>query len=331
MKRKAIIIVSAVLIVLLAMSCRNSVEESRTRLCIHIEQESSKTIMPSETLMETRKYSVSGTGPDGASFGPLLSTDSELSVTDLVPGIWTITAKALNAENNELASGSGRYNISAGANEATIVLDTIAGNGTLELGFRWNDDISDDNQIRISITIEASDGTVVSRNRDVFTSDGQASVVLALKAGCHVLSVQVSDSHGKLGVGATDAVRIVSNTRSTGVVELQASKPVIHSGTAIAIENAIGNPMNFYIDYYPKSPSKGQKVTLKACSSSLPEDIDAEDLSFQWYKDGVILRNADGFNYAVTAEQGVHRYDVIVNSRKEGTMCGASLTLSIPY
>lgn len=331
MKRKAIIIVSAVLIVLLAMSCRNSVEESRTRLCIHIEQESSKTIMPSETLMETRKYSVSGTGPDGASFGPLLSTDSELSVTDLVPGIWTITAKALNAENNELASGSGRYNISAGANEATIVLDTIAGNGTLELGFRWNDDISDDNQLRISITIEASDGTVVSRNRDVLTSDGQASVVLALKAGCHVLSVQVSDSHGKLGVGATDAVRIVSNTRSTGVVELQASKPVIHSGTAIAIENAIGNPMNFYIDYYPKSPSKGQKVTLKACSSSLPEDIEAEDLSFQWYKDGVILRNADGFNYAVTAEQGVHRYDVIVNSRKEGTMCGASLTLSIPY
>ena len=331
MKRKAIIIVSAVLIVLLAMSCRNSVEESRTRLCIHIEQESSKTIMPSETLMETRKYSVSGTGPDGASFGPLLSTDSELSVTDLVPGIWTITAKALNAENNELASGSGRYNISAGANEATIVLDTIAGNGTLELGFRWNDDISDDNQLRISITIEASDGTVVSRNRDVLTSDGQASVVLALKAGCHVLSVQVSDSHGKLGVGATDAVRIVSNTRSSGVVELQASKPVIHSGTAIAIENAIGNPMNFYIDYYPKSPSKGQKVTLKACSSSLPEDIEAEDLSFQWYKDGVILRNADGFNYAVTAEQGVHRYDVIVNSRKEGTMCGASLTLSIPY
>ena len=331
MKRKAIIIVSAVLIVLLAMSCRNSVEESRTHLSIHIEQESSRTIMPSQTLMEIRKYSVSGTGPDGSSFGPLLSTDSNLSVTDLIPGLWNITAKALNAENNELASGSGRYNISAGANEATIVLDTIAGNGTLELGFRWNDDISDDNQIRISITIEASDGTVVSRNRDVLTSDGQASVVLALKAGCHVLSVQVSDSHGKLGVGATDAVRIVSNTRSTGVVELQASKPVIHSGTAIAIENAIGNPMNFYIDYYPKSPSKGQKVTLKACSSSLPEDIDAEDLSFQWYKDGVILRNADGFNYAVTAEQGVHRYDVIVNSRKEGTMCGASLTLSIPY
>ena len=331
MKRKAIIIASAVLIVLLAMSCRNSVEESRTRLCIHIEQESSKTIMPSETLMETRKYSVSGTGPDGASFGPLLSTDSELSVTDLVPGIWTITAKALNAENNELASGSGRCNISAGANEATIVLDTIAGNGTLELCFRWNDDISDDDQFRISIVIEASDGTMVSRNRDVLTSEGQTSVVLALKAGCHVLSVQVSDSHGKLGVGATDAVRIVSNTRSTGVVELQTSKPVIHSGTTISIENEVGNPMNFYIDYYPKSPSKGQKVTLRACSSSLPDDIDAEDLSFQWYKDGVLLQNADGFNYVIKAEQGVHRYDVIVNSRKEGTMCGASLTLSIPY
>ena len=331
MKRKALILVLAIMVILLAMSCRNSVEGGRTRLSIHIEQDSSRTIMPSQTLMETRKYSVSGTGPDGSSFGPLLSTDSELSVTDLVPGIWTITAKALNAENNELASGSSQCNISSGANEATIVLDTIAGNGTLELDFRWNDDISDDEQLRISISIESSDGTVIARNRDVITSLGQDSVVLTLNAGCHVLSVQVSDSHGKLGVGATDAVRIVSNTRSSGVVELQTSKPVIHSGTTISIENAIGNPMNFYIDYYPKSPSKGQKVTLKACSSSIPDDIDAEDLSFQWYKDGVLLRNADGFNYAITAEQGVHRYDVIVNSRKEGTMCGASLTLSIPY
>ena len=331
MKRKALILVLAIMVILLAMSCRNSVEGGRTRLSIHIEQDSSRTIMPSQTLMETRKYSVSGTGPDGSSFGPLLSTDSELSVSDLVPGIWTITAKALNAENNELASGSSQCNISSGANEATIVLDTIAGNGTLELDFRWNDDISDDEQLRISISIESSDGTVIARNRDVITSLGQDSVVLTLNAGCHVLSVQVSDSHGKLGVGATDAVRIVSNTRSSGVVELQTSKPVIHSGTTISIENAIGNPMNFYIDYYPKSPSKGQKVTLKACSSSIPDDIDAEDLSFQWYKDGVLLRNADGFNYAITAEQGVHRYDVIVNSRKEGTMCGASLTLSIPY
>ena len=331
MKRKAFFIVFATLIFLLTMSCRNSVEGGRTRLSIHIEQDSSRTIMPSQTLMETRKFSVSGNGPDGSSFGPLLSTDSELSVSDLVPGIWTITAKALNAENNELASGNSQCSISAGANEATIVLDTIAGNGTLELDFRWNDDISDDEQLRISISIESSDGTVIARNRDVITSLGQDSVVLTLNAGCHVLSVQVSDSHGKLGVGATDAVRIVSNTRSSGVVELQTSKPVIHSGTTISIENAIGNPMNFYIDYYPKSPSKGQKVTLKACSSSIPDDIDAEDLSFQWYKDGVLLRNADGFNYAITAEQGVHRYDVIVNSRKEGTMCGASLTLSIPY
>ena len=331
MKRKALIIVLSTLILLLALSCSNSVEGGRTHLSIHIEQESSKTIMPSQTLMEIRRYSVSGTGPDSSSFGPLLSTDSELSVTDLAPGIWTITAEALNAENNELASGSGRCNITAGINEATIVLDTISGNGTLELDFRWNDDISEDEQLRISITIESGDGTIISRNRDVSKSEYQTSVVLALKAGCHVLSVQVSDSHGQLGVGATDAVRIVSNTRSTGVVELKASNPVIHSGTVVFIENAIGNPMSFYIDYYPKSPLKGQRITLKACCSSITDDIDSEDLSFQWYKDGVLQRNADGVNYAFSAEQGVHRYDVIVNSRKEGTMCGASLSLSIPY
>ena len=331
MKRKLFLIAVAVLVLTSALSCRNSGDEIRTRLEIHIEQESSRTIMPSPTLMETRKYSVTGTGPDNASFGPLLSADSELSVTDLIPGVWTITAKALNAENNELASGSARCEITSGTNRATIVLDTITGTGTLELVFRWNRDITDDEQIRISISLEDSDGYMVSRSKDALTSELQTSVVVPLDAGCHVLSVQVSDSHGNLGVGATDAVRIVSNTRSTGVVELQGSKPVIHSGTGIVLENAVGKPMNFFIDYYPKSPSKGQRVTLKACYSSLPDDIDADDLTLQWYRDGVLQPAADGFNYTIISEQGVHRYDVIVRSHKVGTMCGASLTLSIPY
>ena len=331
MKRRLFVLAVAVLVLAFSLSCRNSGDEVRTRLEIHIEQDSSRTIMPSQTLMETRKYSVSGTGPDNVSFGPLLSTDSELSVTDLVPGTWTITAKALNAENNELASGSGRCEISSGTNRATVVLDTITGTGTLELNFKWNRDISDDDRIRINISLEDNEGNVVSRNKDVMTSELQTSVVVSLDAGSHVLGVQVSDSRGNLGVGATDAVRIVSNTRSTGIVELQSSRPVIHSGTEIVLENAVGKPMNFYIDYYPKSPNNGQKVTLRACYTSLPDDIDAEDLTFQWYRDGVLQPSADGFNYTITAEQGVHRYDVIVRSRKEGTMCGASLTLSIPY
>ena len=331
MKRKLSLALLAVLTLVLAFSCKNSVEAGRTRLELHIEQEISRTIMPSQTLMETKKYSVSGTGPSGASFGPILTTDSELSVSDLVPGVWTITAKALNAENNELAAGSVDCTISAGTNKATIVLDSITGSGTLELNFTWDEDICDEQKMRISIDLEDSDGNIITRNKDVFTSECQASIILTLDAGCHVLSVQVKDSKGNLGIGATDAVRIVSNTRSTGLVELQASKPVIHSGTSISFENAVGKPMNFYIDYYPKSPSKGQRVTLKACYFSLPDDIDPEDLNFQWYKDGVLQEAADGFNYAITAENGVHRYDVIVRSRKEGTMCGASLTLSIPY
>ena len=331
MKRKLTLALFVALTLVLAFSCKNSAEAGRTRLELRIEQEISRTIMPSQTLMETKKYSVSGAGPSGTSFGPILTTDSELSVSDLVPGTWTITAKALNAENNELATGSGQCTISAGTNKATIVLDTITGSGTLELNFSWDEDICDEQKMRISIDLEDSEGNVISRNKDVYTSECQASIILSLNAGCHVLSIQVKDSKGNLGVGATDAVRIVSNTRSTGTVELQSSKPVVHSGTSISFENAVGKPMNFYIDYYPKSPSRGQKVTLKASYFSLPDDIDPEDLNFQWYKDGVLQEAADGFNYAITAESGVHRYDVIVRSRKVGTMCGASLSLSIPY
>ena len=133
------IVILAVLCALLsAVSCRNSMDGEGTSLSLRIEDgEGSRTIMPSQTLMDVQKYSVTGSGPMGAVFGPLLTTDSELSIKDLAVGKWTITAKALNAQNNELAHGEGTFSISKGENEATIVLDTITGPGTLQLNFKW--------------------------------------------------------------------------------------------------------------------------------------------------------------------------------------------------
>ena len=327
----ASVFLSAVL--LAAVSCSGPGDVSRTRLEISIETgDGSRTIMPSEALMEVRKYSVSGTGPSGASFGPLFSSESLLSVQDLAVGTWTVTARALNAENNELASGSAVLNLERGENRATVVLDEITGNGTLQLDFSWNEDISDDEFIRIQTSVEDSGGNRTTKTKEVLLSDGTTSLVLNLEAGSYILSVQVLDSSGSIGVGATDAVRIVSNTRSRGEVVLRTANPVSsqRAGTEITLRNEVGSPMSFYIDYYPKNPGKGKTMTLVATTSVLPEGVRPSDLVFSWYKDGVHQYTGASYTYSMVSESGVHRYDVIVRSNMEGTMCGASLVLNIP-
>ena len=319
---------------ILAVSCDTDEDLTQTRLEIRIEQDDgSRTIMPSQTLMEISKYSVSGNGPDGATFGPFLSSENTLSIQNLAYGNWEISAKALNVENNEIASGTGSVEISQGDNSAVVVLDQMSGTGTLQLDFSWDSGICKEIMMKLSITLEDSKGEMITKTRDVFTSDCNTSVVMKAPAGSHILNVKVMDSNGFIGIGATDAVRIVSNTRSTGNVRLETYKPNPSSGngTEISIQNNIGFPMSFYIDYSPKNPVKGRSVTLTACYDSLPAGVRAEDLIYQWYKDGEVRQLDMKGSFTIKAESGLHRYDVIVRSPVDGTMCGASLSLSIPY
>ena len=318
---------------IIAISCNADDGSVQTRLQIRIEEhEASRTIMPAQTLMEIAKYSVSGTGPDGASFGPVLSSENTMSIQDLVAGTWEISAEALNVENNEIASGSGTFEISQGDNSAVVVLDQMEGAGSLQLDFTWDSSICNESMMRISITLDDSKGGVITKTRDVPTSDCGTSVVMNAPAGSHILSVKVLDSRGFTGIGATDAVRIVSNTRSAGSVRLETYRPQPSgSGTEVSLQNNIGFPMSFYIDYSPKNPVRGRSVTLRACYDSLPAGVNAKDLIFQWYKDGEVRQMDKTGTFTVTAESGLHRYDVIVRSPVEGTMCGATLSLSIPY
>ena len=318
---------------IIAISCNADEGSVQTRLQIRIEEDgASRTIMPAQTLMEIAKYSVSGTGPDGASFGPVLSSENTMSIQDLVAGTWEISAKALNVENNEIASGSGTFEISQGDNSAVVVLDRMEGAGSLQLDFTWDSSICSESMMRISITLDDSKGGVITKTRDVPTSDCSTSVVMNAPAGSHILSVKVLDSRGFIGIGATDAVRIVSNTRSAGSVRLETYRPQPSgSGTEVSLQNNIGFPMSFYIDYSPKNPVRGRSVTLLACYDSLPAGINVKDLIFQWYKDGEVRQLDKTGSFTITAESGLHRYDVIVRSPVEGTMCGATLSLSIPY
>ncbi len=323
-----ILLAILVLALSLFVSCEESSNEAGANLSIVLDDGAkTRTIMPSSTLMEIRKYSVSGSGPSGQTFGPLISTSSEISVSEILPGSWTLQAQALNAENNEISSGSGTFDIRRGPNNVTIALDTITGSGSLQLDLNWAADISDYENITLTVVVKDMVGNqIATDSKVVATSAGSTSMVLNLPAGCHVMSVRMSDEEGSLDAGATDAVRILSNTRSTGSVQLQSSK--YNALMSITLENRVGSPMSFYIDYSPKNAEVGEFITLSALYDALPAGVSASDLSYQWYKDGVLCKTGGNGTYTVTVQAGLHRYDVIVGSNMAGTLCGASLVLN---
>jgi len=328
-----LVVVAAIVMMVLANSCKDP-DAAVGSLELRLEDEVSRTIMPSATLMEIAKYSVSGTGPGGASFGPVLSTESTVSIRNLVVGKWTLTAKALNIQNSEISSGTADVEVSRGENTATIVLDTMAGNGSMELNFSWNKDISTDQNMNLLISIQNADGSISMFNHSVRVADGYFSLVRNLSAGCYILSVQVMDSRGSLGIGATDAVRIIANTRSYGDIELVSggSGDVTAGGNVqVTLRNDIGNPLPFYIDYSPKNAEKGASVTLRARCDCLPEGTGDADYLYQWYCNGKQIRSGKKAVITVEAVAGNTRYDVIVGSILDGTLCGATLSLNVPY
>ena len=220
--------------------------------------------------------------------------------------------------------------IGRGQNSVTLALDTIEGTGTLRLDLSWDDDITLRDSVRIDVSIKDIDGNeILATSRTASTSSQELSILLSLAAGSHILTVRAFDEDGSLDIGATDAVRIVAGTTSSGSVHLKPSNPNPACDVSIGIANNVGVPMPFYIDYLPKNVSSGQTVTLRALHDTLDSSITESSLHYSWYMDGVQLSVSDSFSCNVQAQVGLHRYDVIVVSNMEGTMYGASLLLNV--
>lgn len=316
------------LCLVLLISCKQEPMQQKASLVVKVQNEISgeegvKTIMPKLDLMEVSRYSVEGVGPSGASFSPVYENGSEISVSELTPGEWTITARAYNADGKELAMGSTACVLTRGKNDVTVLLDTIPGTGTAQISFSWDDTISSCSTIKITTIFETDSGAQIKNEKEVNTVEKKAIITQSLAAGSYVVKVQVSDNTGSIGVGAAEALRIVDKTQSIGVI------PLVSSGSAItvSIDNKVASPMQTYLEYTPKGVSLGERITLTVQFNNLPSYVSSSDLRYQWYRDGKLMKIGSS-TYTIEAEKGVHRYDVIVTNTRKGSTSSASVTFN---
>ena len=234
--KKVLFTMLALVMVLLFVSCEHELTSHKASLIVNL--------VPKQSLPQLARYSVEGTGPEGASFSPVYGGTGQISVSELTPGSWTLTARGYNSQGQELARGISSSTLVSGENSVVVTLDAETGTEGL----------------------------------DLFQDEEESA----------------------------------------------STEPSM----TLAIDNKMANPMQVYLDYTPKAPVAGQKITLTAKLQQLPSYVKNTDLKYQWYKDGVLMQ-VGNTSFTHTLEKGLHRYDVIVTNGLKGATSSATVTFNL--
>ena len=234
--KKVLFAMLALVMVLLFVSCEHELTPHKANLIV--------TLVPKQNSQKITRYCVEGSGPEGASFSPVYGGTAQISVSELTPGSWTLTARGYNSQGQELARGIASSTLVSGENNVVVTLDAETG----------------------------------AEGLDLFQDDEESA----------------------------------------------STEPSM----TLAIDNKMANPMQVYLDYTPKAPVAGQKITLTAKLHQLPSYVKNSDLKYQWYKDGVLMQ-VGNTSFTHTLEKGLHRYDVIVTNGLKGATSSATVTFNL--
>ncbi len=316
-------------VVLLATGCKEDVHTETTdlRLLLTTEQFSSeRSLIPDSQKMVITDYHLSGTGPNGQTF-TVDSVERAVAIGNLIIGRWSIEATGYNAEGTPLVSGTITTLLSKVTSTATLHLTDLVGTGTLETLITWDPaQVAED----VSLQVVLLDQQGVALDLDVpVLNKGVGEVLLesSLRSGSYLLQLRLF-SQDMLVSGATEAVRILSNTTSDGTVHMIIGD--LSTNFKITVINDTMLPITGTITSTPASPSAGEQVTLSYTPTNLPEGILVDDLEIDWYCEGTISQEQSD-TYTSIPDAGTHRYDVVVRHEKLGSLGNTTLLVTMPY
>ncbi len=288
----------------------------------------SRAINPSDAQMQVARYRISGTGPAGESFSAMTSDTGIFELEGLLQGRWTITAEALNTENLVLASGRNTVFLSSATHEASIVLDTLPGTGTLKATFSWNvQQVTDDVQLQL-VLVDQHGAQVTLPAATIDRTQGTATLSKELPAGSYTLHARLMTQDVAVS-GAVESVRIIDATTSAGTVELVIGDR--GNGFVVTVVNDTSKPLQGTITCSPKNPTAHGSVILTFVPQGLPEGIKEADLQAQWYCEGALLEGETQLSYQCTPRPGTHRYDIVISHSKLGSVGSTKIMVEMPF
>ena len=285
---------------------------------------SARSLTPELELMEIDSFHISGTGPKGQTFS--IDSDQQLvAIGNLSIGSWYIEAEALNLKGETLVRGTLTTLLSKVTSSATLNLDTLVGFGSVDATVTWDpDQVADDVYLEVTL-LDQRGSTIEYTVPPLQTETGFVVLNKELESGSYLLQLRLF-SQDVVVSGATLAVRIVNGETSTDTIEMIIGD--LSTTFEILLINDTMLPIEGSISASPVAPKRGDEVTLLYTPTNLPQDIDEKDLDINWYCEGSLVQSQSN-SFTSIPEAGTHRYDVIVNHEKLGSLGSTTLLLSM--
>jgi formylglycine-generating enzyme required for sulfatase activity len=273
-----------------------------------------KTLIPGIS-MDVTTYTVTGTGPNGATFTANL-TGTSVTQNNLAFGSWTIAVNALNAGGTLIGTGSTTATVNTGqTTSASVTVTPITGTGTLSLTVNWPAAQVQTPSITASLTPAL--GTAQSL---AFTVSGANATYsnTALGNGYYTLAFTVNDN-GIAEAGVVEVVRIVAGQTTSGTYTF-ANVNQAGGGITVNITANMQNPLDVAIAGASATLNVGSTQSLTASVSNYSGNV-----SYVWYVNGVSQATGSTYSFGSGLSAGYYRIDVVAFTA-DGTRAGSATT-----
>ncbi len=302
------------------ISCKAEPETATLRVEMDSER---RTLKPDEKEMNIYGYKVITVSPDGKESDPYYTYYSYINIDGLNVGKWKIKVYGFNFNRRDISYGEGEISLIAGKNNLTVALETLVGEGNLDLKIKWNSEtIKNVKTIHTMFKSQSGKEIVLSPSTP---TGGESSIVYTnLPSGSYTLQISLLDQNGTKLCGLTEAIRITngittngeiifsSNTDTTGSAEVK-----ISDKTSLPVEVKINGVESLL------EANKAFSVNISIPTNS---KISLESLNTIWYLDGIEVGRGNEFTFTNGVTEGLHRLDVLTSTGENGSVGSSSIS-----
>lgn len=271
-----------------------------------------RTIQPSIS-MDVTSYTISGKGPNSATFTQQQSGSTTTYTTSLAPGSWTIQVDAYNSSNTKIGTGQGTATISEGqTTNLSVTVTPLAGSGTLAITLDWSSGMYTTPSVVGSLTPQGS-STATAIPFTVGSTSATYSGTLA--AGYYTLTITLSDG-STTKWSDVEAVRIIAGQTSS------ATYAMTTGSLGLTITTNMENPITITLAGNAASLNRNSNMTVTATCSDTPD-------SYQWYMNGAAVSGATSSSITIGSALSVGSYTLDLMVTKGVTLSSAGFSFSV--
>ncbi len=319
MKKSTIFKIGLLLLLLLSLlGCAEEKGVAILRLRMSPLPENGRTLYPEGQGLTITGYTVSGEGPNDSKFS--VSTNSSLvEINGLTVGTWDLEATGYNQQGTPIAKKEVTHHLTARDNFVEVVLSELVGEGSVDIGFYWNDINFPEVDFKLELRSQEGDYETVKSGLTVSQTTASARYNATLPCGSYDIAFTLYSQNEKLA-GGVEALRILDGCSTTGdisiVVNKEASEP-----TGLRIMSNVVEPVGGVIEGLPDIIPPNTETTV---SFSRTHGGGLKNLEIAWFLNGTYLGNSNPFSFST--HTGTHRLDALVKTELLGSVGTVSKT-----